>query len=266
MNKIGLLVSVVMAIGMAVVSCGRTPGEREAGETAGPSPEAKLILLFSGNYDVLRDGKVIGAEDFAVYSLESGNILVKSESVLDLGFKYQDNAEYYADRGWNINQATIKYHGGGLTRTMSVLRQGGGYSCKLSTGDGRSQEFVFQNASKYILGYGLSAFATQAIKKLEIKKGTFAEVPTILIESGSLKAFDALFRYDFLEEGVVEVPAGKFAARKFMITDQRGDYQKYLWVDSNGIVLCSGNEPAGNDQLRLSQYIRGEQVKSLPLP
>ena len=255
MNKCGLLTFLLMIIGLLSVACDSTPDRKPGGRQGAISTlQAKNICLFSGIYDVMRDGKIIGYEDFEAYQLESGKILVRSESVLDYGYKYQHNAEYTCDSEWNIEHAVIKYHGGGLTRTTIIKREDGRFYCRLSTGDGRIQEYEFENAPEYVIRYGLLVFAIPVLKKLDIGTGQSKELHTIFIESSSLKAFDAIFRYEILEEGIIEVPAGRFEAREFSVTDRQGKYKRYFWANSENIIISCGEGPEGNDIYRLSRY------------
>jgi len=187
---------------------------------------------------------------------------------MDKGYIYQHSAEFIADNQWNIDHIIINYHGGGLTRTQFIDRDGDTYSCLLSTGDGRTQHFGFAGATggqagadKYDISYNLLAFSIPIFSKLNLRRGDYRDVRTILIEPSSLKAFDAKFRYNRLEDAMVTVPAGKFYASKYCVSDCLGEHKRFCWVDINNLIICLGDNLEGNNIYQLSSLIRGSDAK-----
>lgn len=249
---------------IASISCNSSDRQGADRKEGLYSSRGKDILLFAGKYNIFEEGKTIGFERFEIYLLESGKRKMVSESILDPGYKYQHDAEFYlGDRG-RIESAVIRFHGGGITRKAAIENRGDSIYCEISVGDGRPVMYSLPSEPGYRIKYDLSIFYIPVFAELDLKPGEFIDLNMLLIELDSLKPFEAVFRFQLLEEGVIQIPAGEFTARKYVVSDLHNRQKRYYRVDGNNITLSRGKTEKGNDVARLIEYIKGEEIQSPP--
>ncbi|MBD3168413.1 MAG: hypothetical protein GF307_02945 [candidate division Zixibacteria bacterium] len=250
-----------------LLSSGCGGGDDYSGEPKIPAEKiSRDIFLFSCVYEIFENGKDIGTEIVETYLLENGNRLIKSEAILDYGYKYQHRAEIYTDAEWKFKSAEVRLHGGGITRLMKLAIEGDVYSCSLSTGDGRVKTYEFPAGDFPVLKYDLAAFDIPLFRYLPSEQARPIELKTLLIEAKTLKAFKSVFKYRYIAEDTIEFKPGTIRAREIIESDHQGQNQKFYWVDYNGVPLSCGKRKDSDYHYRIKEYIRGDKAKAVDFP
>ncbi|MBD3234340.1 MAG: hypothetical protein GF315_11510 [candidate division Zixibacteria bacterium] len=235
--------------------CNSDPEEKH--QKAGYQP-----ILFDGEYRLYKQASPIGVETITIQSMDSERLLIDSDAIIDRGYKYQHDAEFAVRPDWRIDFAKFRCHSGGLTRTLVIEYKDSIYSCELSFGDGRRESYTFADTLDYVIQFDLFAFKIPILKALHLGAGQTKVVNTILVETLTLKVFDAKFRYTFLESDSIQVQREKIVGNLYRIEDLHGRWARFIWTDEYDIPLYYGDSKEGKNLCRVSRYDIGSDIKS----
>jgi len=263
MFRVYVLVPLLILMSVFSLSCGDSSrNDQENNRYSNISGQSNSKLLFSGEYYLYNKSKIVGCETFSISRMESEKILYRSELTIKSGYKHQQHSRFIIDKDRNIKEIIIRNHSGGITRTATIYDLSSAVQCSISTGDGRCEKIELKKFSEQIIYFEIPVFLSSVVKKLNLRAGETKDIKTIYIEPGTLKIFDAVFRYCFLGYDTANVPAGKFRARKYCISDLQEKNKKTFWIDENDIILSVGDNPEGNNIYQLNNYTTAEDNAS----
>ncbi|MCP4632547.1 MAG: hypothetical protein GY855_06435 [candidate division Zixibacteria bacterium] len=258
-----VLIPVLLLLSVFPLSCGDSSRhDQENNRHSNISEQSNSKLLFSGEYYLYNNTKIVGCETLSISRTESENILCRSELTIKSGYKHQQHSRFLIDKDRNIKDVIIRNHSGGITRTATIDDIGSAVQCSISTGDGRCEKIELKKFSEWIIYFEIPVFLSSVVKKLNLLAGESKDIKTIYIEPGTLKIFDAVFRYCFIGYDTTMVPAGKFRARKYCISDLQEKNKKTFWINENDIILSVGDNPEGNNIYQLNNYTTAEDSAS----